>query len=95
MKEFFGLTVAVGSILHRANGTSVKLNEVPDEAFEIWKTGSPVLALKSTGKSLVENLSINEIQELIKVREPHNYASEIKILKEVLKSLNSTIRKAK
>ncbi len=95
MKEFFVLTVALGSILHRADGTSVKLDEVPEEAFEIWKTGSPVLAMKATGKSLVEKLSVKEIQELIKVREPHNYNSELKVLKEVLKSLNSSVRKAK
>lgn len=95
MKEFFVLTVAVGSILHRADGTSIKLDEVPEEAFEIWKTGMPVLAMKSTGKSLVEKLSIAEIRELIKIREPYNYSSELKVLKEVLKSLNSTIRKAK
>ena len=54
MKEFFVLTVAVGSILHRADGTSIKLDEVPEEAFEIWKTGTPVLAMKATGKALVE-----------------------------------------
>ncbi|WP_313373749.1 hypothetical protein [Chishuiella sp.] len=95
MKDFFVLTVAIGSILHRADGTSIKLDEVPEEAFEIWKTGTPVLAMKTTGKALVEKLSLKEIQELIKIREPHNYNSELKVLKEVLKSLNSKIRNAK
>ena len=76
MKEFFVLTVAVGSILHRADGTSIKLDEVPEDAFEIWKTGTPVLAMKSTGKSLVEKLSIAEIRELIKIRDSDNDGAE-------------------
>lgn len=94
MKEHFVLTVPKSSILH-LNGTSTKLDDVPDNAVELWKSGTSTLALKSTGKELIEKLSKSEIEELIKIRAPFNYNSELKILREVLKSLNSSSRKAK
>jgi len=94
MENKFKLRVPVGSVIVGQN-FKLKLKSIPDEAYDLWSKGAGEFELTKEGVVLLESKSINEINELIKIREPHNYSSELKVLKEVLKSLNSTIRKAK
>ena len=94
MNENFKLKVPSGSVIVGEN-FKLKLKSIPDEAFELWSKGAGEFELTKEGVVLLESKSIDEINQLLKIRESLNYALELKVLKEVLKSLNSTIRKAK
>lgn len=83
--EFFILTVAVGSVLHRTDGTSVKLTGIPENAFEIWRNGSRVFSLRKSGADLLNDLSKKELERILEKRISHDFKVEIQLLKKAIK----------
>lgn len=92
--ENFILKVPLGSVII-GNNFKIKLKSIPDEAFELWQKGQTEFELTKEGAVLLEKLNTEELKELIKLRTPIGYVSEISILKEVLKSLNSQTKPKK
>ncbi len=87
--DFFILTVAVGSVLHRADGTSVKLNNIPENALEIWRNGSRVFALRKSGADLLNDFSKKELELILEKRISHDFKVEIQLLKKAIKEKTS------
>lgn len=86
MDKYFGLTVAKGTIIWRADGSQQTLTEVPENALDIWEKGSRTLCLKKEGAELLEKFSKQKIQQILDLRRPLKYEAEIKILEKALKS---------
>ncbi len=88
--ENFILTVAKGSVLHRANGGSIVLDSIPENAFELWKNGEYVFCLKKDGASLLEKISKEELVAILEKRKAFDYKVEIKLLEDAIKASGKT-----
>lgn len=85
--DFFILTVTDGSVLHRADGSSIVLNEIPENAFDIWKDGSPVFCLRKAGYDKLKSLSKDELEAILQKRNAHDYKIEIQLIRKALKDV--------
>lgn len=83
--DCFILTVPKGSVLHRTDGTVV-LDKIPENAFDLWKEGEYVFALKKSGAVLLENLTPSELEVILNKRQPINNLFEIKLIETAIKA---------
>lgn len=84
--DIFLVTKTKGSILHRGNGEKIVLDKVPENALELWKEGSDVIALRKTGSSILEKLSKAELEAILEKRLPHGINVELLEIKKALKN---------
>lgn len=84
------LTVAVGSIIHGKGFEKQVLNDVPDNALELWENGSQTLVLKKEGAEILKDFSQERLKKVIALRSPLNYQGENQLLEDTLKALKKT-----
>lgn len=89
MEKYFILTVALGSIIWRADGRQQILTGVPSNALELWENGSRTLLLKKDGAELLQDYSIKKLSEIYEVRKPIKNKFELKILENLIKAKTS------
>lgn len=96
MSKFFILTVALGAIIWKPDGGKQTLNEVPDNAAELWENGSSTLCLKKDGaEEFLKDFSKNKLETVLAKRKALNFPAEIKLLEDALKKLNKPEPKTK
>lgn len=89
MDKYFILTVALGSVIWRADGRQQKLTGVPPNALQLWENGSRTLLLKKDGAELLQDYSIEKLSEIYEVRKPIKNKFELKILENLIKAKTS------
>ena len=96
MNKFFILTVALGTIIWKADGSQQILNDVPDNAAELWENASSTLCLKKDGaEEFLKSFSKNKLETILEKRKVLNFPAEQKLLEDALKRLDKPESKAK
>jgi uncharacterized protein (UPF0128 family) len=78
MNKYFLLTVPVGSqIIFKDNSVQI-LNDVPDNALELWQKGSDNFILtRENAPELLSTFSKEDLQKVLEVRKTVGFAGEI------------------
>ncbi|UKB81252.1 hypothetical protein [Chryseobacterium sp. MEBOG07] len=80
MKEIIILAVPKGSIIRKGDGSTVVLNDVPENALELIEAGATYLMLKKEAKDQLKRLSNERLQNIIKVRKAQNLIHDVSVL---------------
>lgn len=87
MDKVFTLTVVVGTILLNGDGSQQTLQGVPDNAKELWESGSRILVLKKdAAPEFLSTYSKEELEKILADRIHLNYKAEIKLLEDAIKA---------
>lgn len=90
MKEFIILSIPKGTIVRKGDGSTMQINEVPDNALELIENGATYLMFKKEAKDQLKKLSNDRLQALIKVRKSQNLTHDVSILEMALAEKMST-----
>lgn len=81
------LTVAVGTIILRGNGTQQILTEVPKNAQQLWENGSRTLVLMRTAApDFLKQYSKEQLEKILAARQHLKIKAEIKLLEDAIKA---------
>lgn len=87
MDKVFLLTVAVGTVILKSNGSRQILSSVPENAVELWENGSRTLVLKrDAAPDFLSKYSKEQLEKILQNRKHLKYAAEIKHLETAIKS---------
>lgn len=84
MKEVIILAVPKGSIIRKGDGSTVVLDEVPENALDLIESGATYLMLKKEAKDQLKKLSPERLQNIIKVRKSQNLMHDVSVLEMAL-----------
>lgn len=88
----FLLTVGVGSIIHTTGRKSQVLDGVPDNAQELWESGTPFLVLKKDGADLLNDYSETKLKELLKIRTAAGFPAELELIEKAIKTAGKSAK---
>ena len=81
----FTLTVGLGSIIHSSGHKSQVLDGVPENAQELWESGTSFLVLKKDGAELLNDYSETKLKELLKIRTAAGFPAELELIEKAIK----------
>lgn len=92
MEKYFTLTVAKGSIIHASKGKSRVIDELPEEAEQLWQEGDSTLVLKKSGEELLKGYSKSKLEKILAARTSLGYTAELELLEKALKKVSQTVK---
>jgi hypothetical protein len=84
MDKYFILTVAVGTIIIKGDGSRQTLSEVPKNALELWEEGSRTLCLRKEGVEILTDFSKERLEKVLETRIHLDYKAEIRLLEDLI-----------
>lgn len=83
-KKYFKLNVPVGTKIISSRGDYV-VEEIPDNAFILFSTGSQWLSLLPEAADILAKKSEFELKKMLLIKERQGKESDVKILQQALK----------
>lgn len=94
MEKYFNLLVPRGAVVHSKEISRV-LDNVPEDAFDLWEKGASYLSLKKEATEVLHSWEKSRLQKVLALKETQGMKSDVFILEQVIKQLSKTSSKPK
>lgn len=94
MEKYFNLLVPRGAVVHSKEISRV-LDNVPEDAFDLWEKGASYLSLKKEATEVLQSWEKSRLQRVLSLKETQGMKSDVFILEQVIKQLSKTSSKPK
>lgn len=80
MKDCIILSVKKGSMIRKGDGSTLVLNEVPDNALELIELGATYLMFKKEAKDQLKKLSKERLLNMLEMRKSQGLKHDVSVI---------------